>query len=146
MGTLHDDKYMFLTLSCPVLLRMKKVSDKSCRQNQNKHFMFHNFFFNCDVCEILWKTFVEPGMPQLTIWCMGIACWIPNPTNTHSDYVILLQQWLHEHTSMLCCTHFASLVTTNYTHTSGGGKINYDNFVVTFKYVGVTSEVSSPIC
>ena len=41
----------------------------------------------------------------MTIWRMGIACWIPKATNIHSEYVILitfpLQQWLHESTSML---------------------------------------------
>ena len=26
---------------------------------------------------------------QMTIWRMGIACWIPKVTNTHSEYVIL---------------------------------------------------------
>jgi hypothetical protein len=37
---------------------------------------------------------------------MSTAGWIPMSTNTHSEYVILvdflLQQWLHEHASMLC--------------------------------------------
>jgi len=27
-----------------VLLRMRNVSDKSCTENQNTHFMSHNFF------------------------------------------------------------------------------------------------------
>jgi hypothetical protein len=42
--------------------------------------------------------------PQMTIWRTRIACWIPKATDTHSDSVMLtaslLQQWLHEHTSM----------------------------------------------
>jgi len=41
----------------------------------------------------------------MTTWNMGIACWIPDITGTHSEYVILmalpLQQWLHERASML---------------------------------------------
>jgi hypothetical protein len=41
----------------------------------------------------------------MTIWRMRIACWIPQTTDTHSEYVILiafpLQQWLHERASML---------------------------------------------
>jgi len=78
------------------------------------------------------KTIVELVRPQLAIWCMCIACWIPNPTNTLSDYVILMQQWLHEHASMLHYTHFASLVVTNCTHTRGGGRINYEDIVVTY--------------
>ena len=38
----------------------------------------------------MWKNIVEPGRPQMTIWRMRIACWIPKATNTHSEYVILL--------------------------------------------------------
>jgi hypothetical protein len=41
----------------------------------------------------------------MTVWRMRIACWMPEATNTHSEYVILisfpLQQWLHERASML---------------------------------------------
>ena len=48
---------------------------------------------------------VQPDRPQMTIWCMRIACWISKATNTRSQYVILialpLQQWLHERVSML---------------------------------------------
>ena len=40
--------------------------------------------------------------------------WIPNSTNTLSEYVILidfpLQQWLHERVSMLCYTYTAWLI------------------------------------
>ena len=40
--------------------------------------------------------------------------WIPKATETHSEYVILidfpLQQWLHERASVLCCTYTARLV------------------------------------
>jgi hypothetical protein len=32
-GTLHEDKYTFLITSLSVLLRMRNVSDKSCREN-----------------------------------------------------------------------------------------------------------------
>jgi hypothetical protein len=45
------------------------------------------------------------GQHKTTIWRMRIACWITKATNTHSQYVILidfpLQQWLRERTSML---------------------------------------------
>ena len=43
-GTLHDDWHIFLSISCSVLLKMKDVSDKSCRENENTHFVFSNFF------------------------------------------------------------------------------------------------------
>ena len=57
---------------------------------------------------------VEPGRPQMTIWRMCIACWVPKATNTHSEYVILiafpLQQLLHEGASVLSYTYIACLV------------------------------------
>jgi hypothetical protein len=44
-GTLREDLRTFMTISRSVLLRMRNVSDKSCRENQNTHFVFSNFFF-----------------------------------------------------------------------------------------------------
>ena len=53
-GTLHEDQCTFFIISCSVLRRMKNVSDKRCRENQNTHFMFNNFFFeNRAVYEII---------------------------------------------------------------------------------------------
>jgi len=66
-----------------VFLRMKNISDNSCKENPNTHFMLHNFFFeNRDVYEIMWKNVVERDKPQLPIWGMRIACRIPKATNT----------------------------------------------------------------
>jgi len=66
---------------------MKNVSDKSCIENQNTHFMFSVFLKNRAVCEILWKNIVEHGRPQTTIRHVCIACRIPKTTNTHSGCV-----------------------------------------------------------
>jgi hypothetical protein len=53
----------------------------------------------------------------MTIWRMRIACCIPNATNTHSEYVILvaflLQQGLQERASMSRYTYIACLVKTS---------------------------------
>jgi hypothetical protein len=44
-----------LIISCSVLLRMRNVSDKSCRENQNTCFIFSNFLLkNCVVYDIMW--------------------------------------------------------------------------------------------
>ena len=43
-GTLHEDLCTFMIISRWILLRTRNVSDKSCRENQNTHFMFNNFF------------------------------------------------------------------------------------------------------
>jgi len=45
-GTLHEDQYKFLSTSLLILLRMRNVSDKCCRENQNTHFMFNHFLKN----------------------------------------------------------------------------------------------------
>jgi len=45
---------------------------------------------NRAVYEIMGKNTVERGRPQMTIWRMRIACRIPKVTNTHSEYVILI--------------------------------------------------------
>ena len=55
-GILHDDRYTSVTISRSLLRRMKNVSDKSCRENQNTHFMFNNFVSkNRAFYEIAWK-------------------------------------------------------------------------------------------
>jgi len=40
--TLYEDNIRFLIISRSVLLRMKNVSDKSCRETRNTHFMFNS--------------------------------------------------------------------------------------------------------
>ena len=45
-GTLHEDQCtFFFTVSRSILLGIRNVSDKSCRDNQNTHFVFSDFFF-----------------------------------------------------------------------------------------------------
>jgi hypothetical protein len=108
--------YNFLIMSRLFLLRMRNVSDTSCRENQNTHFVFNNPSppENRAVYEIMWKNMVEQGRQPMTIWCMRIACWIHKATHTHSQYVILivfpLQQWLQERASVLRHTYIACLV------------------------------------
>jgi hypothetical protein len=93
---------------------MRNISDKSCKENQNAHFMLNNFLKNCAVYEITWKNIVEWGTPQI-IWRMYIACWIPKGTNAQAECVILvafpLRQWLHKCTSLcLSCWNLENLV------------------------------------
>jgi len=80
----------FLVISRSVLLRRRHVSDKCCREYQTKYFVFNNFvFINRAVYEVMWKNTVELDRPPITVRCVRIACWIPNATSTHSEYVIL---------------------------------------------------------
>jgi hypothetical protein len=47
---------------------MRNVLDESCRENQNKRFIFSNFVpENRAVYEIMWKNMVETERPQLTV-------------------------------------------------------------------------------
>jgi hypothetical protein len=65
---------------------MRSVSDESCRENQNTHFMSDIDFpkimpFN----ELMWKNIVEPDRPQMTIWRVRVACRIPKAADAQSD-------------------------------------------------------------
>ena len=105
-------------MSNSVFLGMKTVSGKSCRDTLNTHFMFNKVPRpeNRSVSEIMLNTFVESGRPQMTIWRMRIACWIPKDYR-HTQYIILivfpLQQWLHEDASVLRYTYSDRLVVCN---------------------------------
>ena len=43
-GVLHEDQYIFFIISRSNLFRMTTVSDHSCTENQNTHFIFNGLF------------------------------------------------------------------------------------------------------
>jgi hypothetical protein len=112
-GTLHEDQYTYLIVSLSVL-GVRNIK-KNCREYQNTHLISSNFWFfeSLIVYDIMWKNIVERGRPQMTIWCMRVACWIPKATDRHSEYVILiafaLQQYSHDRASVLGYTYIAVL-------------------------------------
>jgi hypothetical protein len=115
MGTLDEDYCATLIISRSFLLRMRTISDKMCRENQDIPFIFNSFFVRKS--RHLWddvEKYCRAGRPSMTIWRMCIACFIPKATNVLLEQVTLtafsLQQWLHERTSVLCYTNIASLV------------------------------------
>jgi hypothetical protein len=56
-----------MTISRSIILRMRNVLDKSCRENQTTHFMFSNFYSeNLTVYEIKSNNMVETEGPQMT--------------------------------------------------------------------------------
>jgi hypothetical protein len=58
MCTSCENLSTFMISLC-FLFRMRNVTDKWYRENQNTHFMFSKFFpKNCAVYEILWKNMV----------------------------------------------------------------------------------------
>jgi hypothetical protein len=73
-GTLHEDRCTFFITSHLILLRMRNVSEKYCRENQNTHFTFRNYFFdNRTIYEIILKNIAMQGRPQITLWRMRIT-------------------------------------------------------------------------
>jgi len=86
---------------------MRKVSDKSCKENRDALLCSITFFYeNRAVYEKKWeKNLLQPSKPQMTTWRMRVPYWIPKATNTFSEKIIILtlplQQRLHEHASML---------------------------------------------
>jgi hypothetical protein len=83
-------KCTFIIVSPSVLLRMRNVSDKSCRQNQSEHFKFNNFSENCVVYGKMWKHIVDSYRPQTTIRRMRFACRTTKATSTYLEYVLLI--------------------------------------------------------
>jgi hypothetical protein len=100
MGTLHEIQYTFFIITCALLTI--KMLQTTVVENIKTHIVYSVtfFFLNVTVCEVMWKNIVQPDRPQMTIWCMCIACWICKDTDTHSEYLILiafpLQHLLHE--------------------------------------------------
>jgi len=68
---------------------MRNVSDKSCTENQNTHFVSNKIIPKI-VYEIKWESTAELGRPQMTIWPMRIACWIPKATNIHTHTICVI--------------------------------------------------------
>ena len=100
---------------------MKNVSDKTCTENQNIHFMFNNFFSkNRAVHEVMWKNTVQPQRPKMTkcgTEAMLFACWITMAkiyvhTQTHTHFIRIAFPWqqkLRERASILRYTYMACL-------------------------------------
>jgi hypothetical protein len=111
MGILHDYLCSFI-ISRWTVLNMSNISDTIVEKIKIPILCSTNIFWQSAIYEIMWKNLVESARPQMTIWHMRIACWIPKATQAHSEYVILitfaLKHWLHGSASflyffILCC-------------------------------------------
>jgi hypothetical protein len=102
--------------SCRILLGMRSVSDKSCREHQNTRFTSSNLFRKS--CHLRDNTKrccrVRQVVDDNIIRRMRFECWITKATNTHPEYVLLpaspRRQWLRERATMLHYTHTAPLL------------------------------------
>ena len=83
MDTLHEDLRTFMILSRLILVRIRNISNRIFRENQNKHFCSVNVSEDRAICEIMWKNMVEAYRPQMAIRRMRVACWTRKATDTH---------------------------------------------------------------
>jgi hypothetical protein len=99
-----------------ILFKIRNISGKSCRENQNTYFMFNNFF---PKGVLLWDNAEKYGRARQAtldniIGRMLFTWWINKAADTHSEYVILTacprQKSLRERASGLHYTYVASLV------------------------------------
>jgi hypothetical protein len=81
---LHEDLCTFMTICPKILLKMRSVSDKSCRESQNTYFCFITFF---RISYRLWdnvekRTRAWQATDDNIIRRMRFVWWINKTTNT----------------------------------------------------------------
>jgi len=92
MGILHEDQDTFFKLFHSVFLRMRNVSDKCFRENQNTPFVFNNLLnWESAIYEKMWKNIVEPNRHHITI-------------SGKKDHCVLESQ-VYRHTLRICNTY-----------------------------------------
>jgi hypothetical protein len=89
-GLSHDELCTFMIISRSVLLRMRNVSDKSCTENQNTHFLCSVTLFFRKSCR-LWDNVEKYGRDREAnvLRRKRLECWLTKATDIHSEYVIL---------------------------------------------------------
>jgi len=78
-----------MIISRSVLHRLRNVSDKNSRENQNTHFLLKKKNIYQKSCR-LQENVEEYGRAgeatdENTIWRTRVACWITETTDTHSE-------------------------------------------------------------
>jgi hypothetical protein len=107
-----DSKLSYLN---SFLIRMRNISEQSCIDNQNTHFMFSDGFFFLSKIVSLWDN-VERycTVRQATDGACALHAGYPRlQTQTSEEVIIIsfpLQQQLYEGVSMLRCTYIACIV------------------------------------
>jgi len=99
---LHENLSPYIIISRSVILRMRNIFEKLCRQNQNTHFMF-NYMLPGNHLENYGRARQDTG-DSILRW-MLITCLIIKATDTHPEYVMFSalpkQKWLHERALVL---------------------------------------------
>ena len=64
-----------MTISHLIAVRMRNISDRNFREDQNIHFVFNNFLYkDRAVFYIMWKTVVMSDRPQRKTPGMHFSC------------------------------------------------------------------------
>ena len=86
MDTLQDVS-TFLTISRLIFLKLRNVLDRHCRENENTHFMFNNFFSeNCTVYDNVKRRSADQGTTNdVTTWRIRVASWITKAIRTYAQ-------------------------------------------------------------
>jgi hypothetical protein len=107
---------IYIMITCRlILLRMRNVSENSCRENQITHFIFNNVFRKTCHLRGNVKKCCRPGeaADDNITRSMRFACQVTKATDTHSECVIFIvlsrQQYLRECASMSRYTNIARL-------------------------------------
>jgi hypothetical protein len=74
MGTLPEDLCTFMFVSHSFLLKMRNISFKNCRENQNIHLMLSNFSQkSCHLTDNMEKyNTARQATDDNTVWCMMV--------------------------------------------------------------------------
>ena len=67
MCTLHEYVCTFMIIPCIIVLRLRNVLDKNCRENKNILFIFSNFLKILPPMRLMWENMVEVGWSQMTV-------------------------------------------------------------------------------
>ena len=104
----HKDRCAFMIYPRWILLRMRNVADRSCRESQKTHFMLVSFFSRKS-CRLWDNVGKYCRAAQVTddkiIWRMRFACWITKAADTHVKYVILIVFFFHGHSDCTNARH-----------------------------------------
>jgi len=140
-GNLHEDLCTFLIIFSWILLIMRNLSDKSCRENQNISFIFPKIvpFMRQSGKKYIR---VRHATDDNITWCMHFVCWIPRATDTHSEYVILTalpqQQRVHK-LSLMLYVHSLSYLYCNWS-----SNLTENCWVSTTKSICLTLNLLAP--
>jgi hypothetical protein len=84
---------------------------------------------NPAVYEIMLEKFVEPDRPQMTIWRVRIACWIPKATDTHTQNLLYLFLSHCDSTSILLYIYVACTVSDSGSWNPGPNSAEQDTII-----------------